>query len=85
MTSTIGRKTRVDSFAMLAHSLESYVLTVHNFVYLVKIIPQIRGARVLSLVAGGQGIGVLNSTTRSTTITVVVNSKIDRRGGTTAK
>jgi hypothetical protein len=74
MTSTIGRQTRVDSFAMLAHSLEANVLTVHNFADLVQIIPDIRGARVLPLGAGGHDVGLRTSTIRSTraiTVTII--------------
>jgi hypothetical protein len=68
MTGTIGRHTRVDSFAMLAHSLEANVLTIHNFVDLVEIIPDIRGAGVLPLGAGGHGHGLGTSTSRSSSL-----------------
>jgi hypothetical protein len=79
MTSTIGRQTRVDSFAMLAHSLEANVLTVHNFVDLVEIIPDIRGVLAPPLGAGGHGVRLGTSTnriTRAIAITIV-SSKID--------
>jgi hypothetical protein len=70
---------------MLAHSLEANVLTIHNFVDLVKIIPNIRGARTPPLGADGHSVGLSTSRiTRAITVTFV-SSKIDWRGAATAK